>query len=49
MRPGFKERLYLLRYKGANIAIEVLPEGRALPEYLREVTPIIQSLRFAKH
>ncbi len=46
--PGFKERLYLLRYKRGNVAIEVGPEGTSLDAYLREVTPIIQSLRFAK-
>ena len=44
--PGFKERLYLLRYKRGNVAIEVGPEGTSLDAYLREVTPIIQSLRF---
>ncbi len=47
--PGFKERLYLLRYKRGNVAIEVGPEGTSLDAYLREVTPIIRSLRFANH
>jgi hypothetical protein len=46
--PGFEERLYLLRYKRGNVAIEVGPEGQSLPEYLREAMPIIQSLRFAR-
>ncbi len=46
-RP-WKERLYLLRYKGGNVAIEVGPEGTSLAKYLRRVTPILRSLRFAK-
>jgi hypothetical protein len=46
--PGWKERLYLLRYRGGNVAIEISPEGDSLVEYLEEVTPILQSLRFAK-
>ena len=46
---GWKERLYLLRYKRGNVAIEVLPEGDSLTKYLRKVTPILRSLRFAKH
>ena len=46
--PGFKERLYLLRYRQSNIAIEVLPEGASLPEYLKALKPILRSLRFAK-
>ena len=46
--PGFKERLYLLRYKRGNVAIEIGPEGTSLAEYLRAVTPILRSLRFAK-
>ena len=29
--PGFKERLYLLRYGRGNVAIEVGPEGTAWP------------------
>ena len=33
-KPGLKERLYLLRYKRGNVAIEVGPEGASLPEYL---------------
>jgi hypothetical protein len=47
--PGFKERLYLLRYKRGNVAIEIGPEGTSLAEYLRKVTPILRSLRFAKN
>jgi hypothetical protein len=47
--PGFAERLYLLRYKRGNVAIEIGPEGASLREYLEEVTPILRSLRFAKH
>jgi hypothetical protein len=46
--PGFKERLYLLRYGRGNVAIEVGPEGASLPRYLRVVEPILRSLRFAK-
>ena len=46
--PGLKERLYLLRYGQSNIAIEVLPEGGSLPEYLKAVRPILRSLQFAK-
>jgi hypothetical protein len=46
--PGFEERLYLLRYKHGNVAIEVGPEGSSLPDYLGAVTPILQSLRFTK-
>jgi len=45
--PGFEERLYLLDFEGGNIAIEVGPEGDSLEEYLAEVMPIIDSLRFA--
>jgi len=45
---GWKERLYLLRYKRGNVAIEVGPEGASLPEYLKEIRPILRSLRFAK-
>lgn len=45
---GWKERLYLLRYKRGNVAIEIGPEGASLPEYLKEVRPILRSLRFAK-
>ena len=45
-QPGFKERLYLLRYRGGNVAIEIGPEGASLPEYLRLVAPIVRSLRF---
>lgn len=45
--PGFEERLYLLAYEDGNIAIEVGPEGGSLDEYLEEVIPIIESLRFA--
>jgi hypothetical protein len=47
--PGFEERLYLLRYMSGNVAIEIGPEGDSLHEYLQAVTPILQSLRFAKH
>jgi hypothetical protein len=47
--PGWKERLYLLRYRGGNVAIEISPEGDSLAEYLTEVAPILRSLRFAKH
>jgi hypothetical protein len=45
---GWKERLYLLRYKRGNVAIEVGPEGASLAKYLRKVTPILRSLRFEK-
>lgn len=45
---GWKERLYLLRYKRGNIAIEIGPEGASLAAYLRKVTPIVRSLRFVK-
>ena len=45
---GWKERLYLLRYKRGNVAIEIGPEGASLPEYLKQVRPILRSLRFAK-
>lgn len=45
--PGFQERLYLLAHEDGNVAIEVGPEGGSLEEYLEEVAPIIQSLRFA--
>jgi hypothetical protein len=44
--PGWKQRLYLLRYRGGNVAIEISPEGHNLAEYLEKVTPILQSLRF---
>ena len=44
--PGFKERLYLLKWDGGNVAIEVGPEGDSLDEYLIEVLPIIESLSF---
>jgi hypothetical protein len=44
--PGWKQRLYLLRYRGGNVAIEISPEGDSLAEYLEKVTPILQSLRF---
>ena len=44
--PGFEERLYLLTYRGENVAIEVGPEGSSLDEYMDEVTPIIESLAF---
>jgi hypothetical protein len=47
--PGWTQRFYLLRHKGGNVAIEISPEGDSLAEYLKEVTPILQSLRFAKH
>ena len=46
--PGWKERLYLLRYRGGNVAIEIGPKGDSLVEYLKKVTPILQSLRFTK-
>lgn len=46
--PGFKERLYLMRYKRGNVAIEVLPEGASLSKYLRKVKPILRSLRFER-
>jgi hypothetical protein len=32
-----------------SVAIEIGPEGDNLDEYLEEVTPILQSLRFTKH
>jgi hypothetical protein len=47
--PGWKLRFYLLRYKGGNVAIEISPEGDSLPEYMTQVTPTVQSLRFAKN
>jgi hypothetical protein len=47
--PGWEERLYLLRYLGGNVAIEISPEGDSLDEYLDEVAPILRSLRFGKH
>jgi hypothetical protein len=44
--PGFEERLYLLDNNGSgNVAIEVGPEGASLPDYLQQVTPIIDSLQ----
>jgi hypothetical protein len=46
--PGWKQRLYLLRYRGGNVAIEISPEGHNLAEYLEKVTPILQSPRFTK-
>jgi len=46
---GWKERLYLLRYKRGNVAIEVGPEGGSLAKYLRKVTPILWSLRFERN
>ncbi len=45
---GWKERLYLLRYRGGNVAIEIGPEGGGLAEYMKLVTPILKSLRFGK-
>ncbi|HEX2154558.1 MAG TPA: hypothetical protein VHL52_11335 [Acidimicrobiia bacterium] len=44
--PGFEERLYLLEWKGGNVAIEVGPEGSSLDEYLIDVLPITESLTF---
>ncbi len=44
--PGFHERLYLLEWDGGNVAIEVGPEGASLEDYLTEVLPIVESLRF---
>ena len=41
--PGFEERLYLLRYRRGNVAIEIGPEGAPLAAYLQEVMPILRS------
>lgn len=46
--PGFEERLYLLEWNGGNVAIEVGPEGGPLDDYLGDVLPIIDSLRFGE-
>jgi hypothetical protein len=46
--PGWTERLYLLRYRGGNIAIEIGPEGQSLPDYLELIGPVLRSLRFAR-
>lgn len=44
--PGFEERLYLLEHAGSNVAIEVGAEGGGLEDYLADVVPVIESLRF---
>jgi hypothetical protein len=44
-RPA--ERLYLLEAVGGNVVIEVGPEGTSLDEYVKVVTPIIESLQFS--
>jgi hypothetical protein len=46
--PGWKERLYLLRHRGGNVAIEIGPKGDSMVKYVKKVTPILQSLRFTK-
>ena len=46
--PDWTERFYLLRYRDGNVAIEISPEGDSLAEYVKEVAPILKSLRFAK-
>jgi hypothetical protein len=47
--PGWTERVYLLRYKRGNVTIEIGPEGADLATYLKKVTPILRSLRFARN
>jgi hypothetical protein len=49
---GLQERLYLLSYRGAVLAIEIGPEGNVphdfpkLNDYVDEITPIVESIRF---
>ena len=48
-RPASRNVSTCCATRRGNVAIEVGPEGTSLDAYLREVTPIIRSLRFANH
>lgn len=41
-----EERLYLLELGDGNVTVEIGPEGTPLDQFLEDVAPIIESLRF---